>query len=163
MDHLTKLEEMLNLANTDIKNGRYDEASNKLEEIINLDPSFGKAYNHLGYLYEVKFKDYEKGETLYKLCIEKSPMYPSVYYNYAVCLSTLGKFDELKTLLDTALGIPGITKATIYNEYAIMYEQQGELQKAIEHYQKAGKLTLSNDVLQRAKSSIERCKSKLDL
>ncbi|MEP2935047.1 MAG: tetratricopeptide repeat protein [Gilvibacter sp.] len=163
MDHLTKLEEMLDQANNDIKNGRYDEASNKLEEIINIDPSFGKAYNHLGYLYEVKFKDYEKGETLYKLCIEKTPMYPSVYYNYAVCLSTLGKFDELKSLLDTALGIPGITKATIYNEYGIMYEQIGELQKAIEHYQKAGKLTLSNDVLNRAKSSIERCKSKLDL
>lgn len=163
MDHLTKLEEMLDQANNDIKNGRYDEASNKLEEIINIDPSFGKAYNHLGYLYEVKFKDYEKGETLYKLCIEKTPMYPSVYYNYAVCLSTLGKFDELKNLLDTALGIPGITKATIYNEYGIMYEQQGALQKAIEHYQMAGKLTLSNDVLNRAKSSIERCKSKLDL
>ena len=163
MDHLTKLEEMLNQANTDIKNGNYDEASNKLEKIIDIDPNFGKAYNHLGYMYEVKFKDYEKGETLYKLCLEKSPMYPSVYYNYAVCLSTLGKWDELKELLDTAMNIPGITKATILNEYAIMYEQQGEIQKAIEHYQKAGQVTLSNDVLQRAKNSIERCKSKLDL
>ena len=47
----------------DIKNGNYDEASNKLEKIIDTDPDFGKAYNHLGYLYEVKFKEYEKGET----------------------------------------------------------------------------------------------------
>ena len=90
-------------------------------------------------------------------------MYPSVYYNYAVCLSTLGRFDDLKELLDTAMNIPGITKATIYNEYAIMFEQQGEIQKAIEYYQKAGRLTLSNDVLDRAKNSIARCKSKLDL
>ena len=61
MDHLTKLEEMLHRANDDIKNGYYDEATNKLEKIIDMDPNFGKAYNHLGYLYEVKFKEYEKG------------------------------------------------------------------------------------------------------
>ena len=76
MDHLTKLEELLDQANLDIKEGRYDEATNKLEKILDIDPNFGKAYNHLGYLYEVKFKEYEKGETLYKLCLEKSPMYP---------------------------------------------------------------------------------------
>ena len=73
MDHLTKLEELLNQANTDIKEGFFDEATNKLEKIIDMDSNFGKAYNHLGYLYEVKFKEFEKGETLYKLCLEKKP------------------------------------------------------------------------------------------
>ena len=142
MDHLTKLEELLNQANTDIKNGAYDEATNKLEKIIDMDPNFGKAYNHLGYLYEVKFREFEKGETLYKLCLEKTPLYPPVYYNYSVLLSTLGKYDELKDLLDTALNIPGITKSTIYNEYGIMLEQQGKLDEAIEHYKKCALDTL---------------------
>lgn len=160
MDHLTKLEEMLHLANDDIKNGLYDDATNKLEKIINIDPSFGKAYNHLGYLYEVKFKEFEKGETLYKLCLEKSPMYPSVYYNYAVLLSTLGKWDELSELLDTAMNIPGIVKATIYNEYAIMYEQQGKLDKAMDFYKKCALNTLDKSTLNRAKDSLDRCKMK---
>lgn len=163
MDHLTKLEELLDKANADIKKGSYEEATNKLEQIIDIDPNFGKAYNHLGYLYEVKFKEYEKGETLYKLCLEKSPMYPAVYYNYAVLLSTLGKFKELRELLDTALTIPGVTKATIYNEYAIMNEQEGKLDEAIENYRKCGMNTLNQDVLERAKSSIARCKSKKEL
>ena len=163
MDHLTKLEELLDQANLDIKEGRYDEATNKLEKILDIDPNFGKAYNHLGYLYEVKFKEYEKGETLYKLCLEKSPMYPAVYYNYAILLSTLNKWDELKELLDTAVNIPGITKSTIYNEYAIMYEQQGKLDEAIEHYRKAALSTLDKMVLERAKGSIDRCKMKKDL
>ncbi|MEM7187515.1 MAG: tetratricopeptide repeat protein [Bacteroidota bacterium] len=162
MDHLTKLEEMLDQANLEIKNGKYEEASNLLEKIIDIDPNFGKAYNHLGYLYEVKFKEYEKGETLYKLCLEKTPMYPSVYYNYAILLSTLNKWDELKALLDKAVGIPGITLATIYNEYAIMYEQQGKLDEAIEHYKKTGMSTLDKNVLDRARTSIERCRSKKD-
>ena len=62
MDHLTKLEEMLDQANLEIKNGKYESASNILEKIIDIDPNFGKAYNHLGYLYEVKFKEYEKAK-----------------------------------------------------------------------------------------------------
>lgn len=163
MDHLTKLEEMLDQANLDIKNGLYDKASNTLEEILDMDSDFGKAYNHLGYLYEVKFKEYEKGETLYKLCLEKTPMYPAVYYNYSILLSTLGKWDELKELLDKAINIPGITKSTIYNEYAIMYEQQGKLDEAMEYYRKTGLNTLDKTVLDRAKASIERCKSKKEL
>lgn len=163
MDHLTKLEELLDKANIDIKNGLYEDASNKLEKIIDIDPNFGKAYNHLGYLYQVKFKEYDKGETLYKLCLEKSPMYTAVYYNYAILLSTLGKYTELKKLLDTALTIPGITKATIFNEYAIMNEQEGKLDEAIENYKKCGMNTLNQDVLNRAKNSIARCKSKKEL
>ena len=87
-------------------------------------------------------------------------MYPSVYYNYAILLSTLGKWEELKSLLDTAMNIPGITKSTIYNEYAIMYEQQGELDKAIEHYKKCALNTLDKNTLTRAKESLERCKMK---
>lgn len=163
MDHLTKLEEMLDRANSEIKNGRYESASNILEDIINIDPNFGKAYNHLAYLYEVKFKEYEKGETLYKLSLEKNPLYPPVYYNYAVLLSTLGKWDELTQLLEKALTVPGITKATIYNEYAIMYEQQGDLDQAIEYYRKTGIQTLDKNTLERAKTSIDRCKSKKEL
>lgn len=157
------MEELLNQANSDIKNGFFDEATNKLEKIIDIDPNFGKAYNHLGYLYEVKFKEFDKGETLYKLCLEKSPMYPPVYYNYAVLLSSLRKFDELKELLDSAIGIPGITKSTIYNEYAIMHEQQGELDKAIEYYKKCALDTLDKNVLETAKTSMDRCKLKKEL
>lgn len=163
MDHLTKLEEMLHQANEDIRNGYYDAATNTLEKIIDMDPNFGKAYNHLGYLYEVKFKEYEKGETLYKLCLEKSPMYPSVYYNYAVLLSTLGKWDELEELLETALTIPGITLSTIYNEYGIMYEQQEKFEKAIEYYKNGALKSLDKNMITRAKDSIERCKMKKEL
>jgi tetratricopeptide (TPR) repeat protein len=83
-----------------------------------------------------------------------------VYYNYAILLSTLNKWDELKALLDKASNIPGVTKATLYNEYAIMYEQQGNLDEAIVHYKKAGMSTLDKGVLDRAKTSIERCEAK---
>ncbi len=163
MDKATKHEELLNLANLDIKDGFFEEATKKLEQIISENPNFGKAYNHLGYLYEVKYRDFDKGETLYKLAIEKSPLYTATYYNYAILLSTLGKFDELKELLDTALTIPSIVKATIYNEYGIMLEQQGKLDEAIEYYRKCALNSMDTNVIERAKLSIDRCRLKKEI
>jgi tetratricopeptide (TPR) repeat protein len=163
MDKATKHEELLNQANHDIKDGFFDEATKKLEQIISENPNFGKAYNHLGYMYEVKFRDFDKGETLYKLAIEKSPLYTATYYNYAILLSTLGKFDELKELLDTALTIPGIIKATVYNEYGIMLEQQGKLDEAIEYYRKCALNSMDTNVIERAKLSIDRCRLKKEI
>ena len=44
-----------------------------------------------------------------------------------------------------------------------MYEQMGELDKAIENFRNAGLNTLDQKVLERAKASIERCKMKKEL
>lgn len=44
-----------------------------------------------------------------------------------------------------------------------MHEQQGELDKEIDYFRKAGMNTPDKSVLDRAKTSIERCKSKKDL
>ncbi|MCR9181372.1 MAG: hypothetical protein NXH73_00450 [Flavobacteriaceae bacterium] len=163
MDQATKHEELLNQANLDIKDGFFEEASKKLDQIISENPNFGKAYNHLGYLYEVKFRDLEKGETLYKLALEKSPLYTATYYNYAILLSTLGKYNELKELLDTALTLPGIIKSTIYNEYGIMVEQQGKFDDAISYYRLCALDSLDINVIDRAKKSIERCNLKKEI
>ena len=44
-----------------------------------------------------------------------------------------------------------------------MLEQQGKLDEAIAKYREAGLSTLDKGVLDRAKTSIERCKSKKEL
>ena len=160
MDHLTKLEEMLDQANTEIRNGKYDAASNILEKIIDINPDFGKAYNHLAFMYDTKFKEYDKAETLYKLCLEKAPMYPAGYINYAIMLSILRRFDDLKSHLDTAINIPGVAKSTVYYEYGIMYEQTGKFELAIDNYKKCGLQSMDQATIDRVKKAIARCKSK---
>ena len=56
--------------------------------------------------------------------------------------------------------ISGIAKDTIANEYGIMYEMQGNLQTAIDYYQKAAIITLDNAKLDKYRDGIERCKKK---
>lgn len=155
-----RLEELFHLADLDIKDGYYESAHKRLDEILTEDPLFGKAYNHLGWMYETKFRDYQKAEEFYQKALETSPDYPSIYTNYSILLSTLGKHDKLQQVLTQALTIPGVDKANVYNEYGIMYEQQGNYPEAIKNYRECARVTLNKDTLNRAMDSIERCQTK---
>jgi tetratricopeptide (TPR) repeat protein len=156
-------EEMFAQADRLLNEGVIMEAVEKLSQIVKRNPRFGKAYNHLGWLYETKYKNYARAEEYYKAAIQYAPHYNASYLNYAYFLSNLGRFDELKAHLDRVSQIPGIAKDTVANEYAIMYEMQGNLQQAIDHYQKAAIVTLDSAKLDKYKEGIDRCRKKLEI
>lgn len=158
-----RLEELFNLADLDIREGYFEEAVKKLEEILIEDPTFGKAYNHLGWLNETKFQNYPKAEELYHKAFQTAPNYPAIYTNYSVLLSTLGKYEQLTTVLEKGLNTPGVDKASMYNEFGIMHELQGNFNEAIEFYTKCAKTTLIKETMDRAISSMERCRTKMAL
>lgn len=163
MSNSFRLEEMFNQADLDIKDGLFESAFQRLQDILVEDPLFGKAYNHLGWMYETKFRDYSKAEEFYRKALETVPDYPAIYTNYSILLSTLGRYEELASLLNKGLMVAGIDKATIYNEFGIMYEQQVNYPQAIENYRKCAQLTLNKDTMNRALESIERCRTKQTL
>lgn len=156
-------EEMFAQADRLLNEGVIMEAVEKLSQIVKRNPRFGKAYNHLGWLYETKYKNYARAEEYYKAAMQYAPHYNASYLNYAYFLSNLGRFDELKAHLDRVAQIPGIAKDTVANEYAIMYEMQGNLQQAMDYYQKAAIVTLDSTKLDKYKEGIDRCRKKLDI
>jgi Tfp pilus assembly protein PilF len=156
-------EEMFAQADKLLNDGIIMDAVEKLTQILRRNPRFGKAYNHLGWVYETKYKNTERAEEYYKAAMQHAPRYNAAYLNYSYFLSNLGRFDELKSHLDRVSNIPGIAKDTIANEYAIMYEMQGNLQEAMDYYQKAAIVTLDMTKLDKYKESMDRCKKKLDI
>ncbi|HQU84719.1 MAG TPA: hypothetical protein PKY59_16390 [Pyrinomonadaceae bacterium] len=156
-------EELFAQADRLLNDGVIMEAVEKLSQILKRNPRFGKAYNHLGWVYETKYKNSARAEEYYKAAIQYAPHYNAAYLNYSYFLSNLGRFDDLKTHLDRVSQIPGIAKDTIANEYAIMYEMQGNLSQAMDYYQKAALVTLDGGKLDKYKEGIERCKKKLDI
>lgn len=155
-----KNEELLDNADLLIKEGKLSDAIEVLNEILADDPLFGKAHNHLGYIYETKIRDYAKAEEHYKIALKTAPDYAASYYNAAILFSTLKKFDALKDLLTNAENVPGINKSTINNEWGIMYEALGEYGKAIEYYKKVVTGTYDNKTLDIAMESVKRCEKK---
>lgn len=157
------LDELFFEADELIKEKRFPDAIQKLEAILVENPEYGKAYNHLGWVYETQYRDYKKAEEFYRKCILYSPEYTPVYGNLSITLSTLNKLEEQERLLNQALTIPGIDKPTIFNEFGIMYEIKGDFDKAIEHYKKAIMASLSDANIEIYSKSVERCKKKKEL
>lgn len=156
-------EELFAQADRLLNEGVIMEAVEKLGQILKRNPRFGKAYNHLGWVYETKYKNFPRAEEYYRAAMQYAPHYNAVYLNYAYFLSNQGRFDELRDHLDRVSQVPGIAKDTIANEYAIMFEMQGDLKTAIDYYQKAAIITLDNAKLDKYKESVERCRKKLDI
>jgi tetratricopeptide (TPR) repeat protein len=146
-----------------IKQNAISEALELLSEVIRVDPSFGKAYNHIGFIYETKYSDYERAEEFYKQALEITPEYAATYYNYSVLLSTLKRSDDLLDLLEKAGNVPGIDISRIYNEYGILYEGKGEYDTAVEWYKKAAKEMFADEAFNRALASVERCQKKKEI
>jgi tetratricopeptide (TPR) repeat protein len=156
-------ETMLVQANTLIKEQRTQESVELLLKILQCNPQFGKAYNHLGWVYEVDYRNYTRAEEYYKKAMEYEPEYSASYTHYARLLSSCKRFDELKAHLDMALTIPTVPDEVIYSEYALMYEMQQNPEAAKNYYIKAAMITLDGKKLTYYKESIDRCQLKLDL
>jgi Tfp pilus assembly protein PilF len=146
-----------------IKENKIAKAQELLLEILSEEPTYAKAHNHLGWIYETKLRDYPKAESHYQLAIKYDPFYTASYYNYAALLSTQKRWSELEKLLNSALQIKEINQATIHNEFGIMYEVQGEFEKAILSYKTAALQSLDMKSIDLYKSSIERCRTKQTL
>lgn len=136
---------------------------NTLIDLLSKYPNYGRAYNHLGWIYETKYKDYTQAEENYKKGLKLSPEYTPLYINYSAMLSVMEKFSELEDLLQKAMKVPGIDKARIYNEYGIMYELQEKYTDAIEAFRNAAKWTLNANDLDLYTQGIERCEKKKNL
>jgi tetratricopeptide (TPR) repeat protein len=158
-----ELEERFLQADRLINESKLKEAAQMLEDILAEAPDFGKAHNHLGWLYETKFKNYTRAEEHYKLALKFSPEYPAVYYNYSYLLSALRKFDELEKHLETAIKVSGINFATIYNEYGLMREAQGKLDDAIHYFRLYIQNSYDSKAVETASESIRRCERKKQL
>ena len=98
-------EEMFAQADKLLNDGVIIEAVEKLSQILRRNPRFGKAYNHLGWVYETKYKDMQRAEEYYKAAMQYAPHYNAAYLNYSYFLSNLGRFDDLKAHLDHVVTI----------------------------------------------------------
>ena len=148
-------------ADQKIKEAHIPEALELLLDVAAKYPEYGRAYNHLGFLYETKYRNYQKAEEYYQKALQHAPEYPATYLNYAALLSTLEKFQELETLLTKALTTAGISKDKIYNEFGIMCELQGKYEEAIDYFRKVIRYSLSDQDIAVYKKNIDRCKMKI--
>ncbi|MEC7754035.1 MULTISPECIES: O-linked GlcNAc transferase [Roseivirga] len=124
------------------------------------EPCFGKAHNHLGWLYLNHLRDLEKAERHLKLAMKYSPNYSAVYIHMTHFLFDAKRFEEQRNILEKAKTIPGVDFAFIYNELGRIEEVHGKSRKAVKHYKAALKWSLNDHEMQVIRTNIKRCRAK---
>ena len=156
----SEIEDLFLEAEKALDEGNHREGKRILEEILAEEPSFGKAHNHLGWLYKTKYQDFKMAERHFKHAIHFDPEYPSTYLNYSFLLRDLNRLNDMEELLQKAIKVQTINKCGIYDEFGSLYELRGEYNKAIKHYRMAIRYCLNDSVLEELRKHIKRCRKK---
>lgn len=117
-----------------------------LEELLSIDPGYGRAHNHLGWIYETKIKDFQKAQRHYELAITFCQgTYPVVYVNYGYLLIEFGHLEEAEKVIAEGLTVDGADKATLYYQKAKIAEHRKDYIQAYKTYLEAKNLNFNKD------------------
>jgi tetratricopeptide (TPR) repeat protein len=121
-------------------------AKELLEELLSIDPGYGRAHNHLGWIYETKIKDFDKAKRHYELALKFcNQTYPVVYVNYTYLLIEFGQLDQAEQIIEEGLSIEGADKATLIYQQGKIAEHRQNYVKAYKTYLKAQQMNFNKD------------------
>ncbi len=141
--------------------GEFAQAKELLEEILTIEPDYGRAHNHLGWVYFVKFDDYTRAEYHFKLAMKYAPDYPAAWMNYVYLLNEINDADKLVKLIPKAMKVEGINKASLFNELARSCELNGFLDEAVKNYGFAYKHCMGKDDIGTIEENLKRVNRKI--
>lgn len=161
MEKFIEVEARFLYADKLIEQGEFAEAKDVLVEIIGDEPDYGRAHNHLGWLYRARLSDFARAEKHLELAVKFDPEYVAGYMNYGNLLIELGEFDKLAELADKAMNVRGIHKPSILVFMSNVAEVRGNLKEALKILEQAKTLSLDEGTLNHVNSEIRRIKSKM--
>jgi len=139
------------------------DALRKYETILYDEPNHAPTHNSLGWIYKTQFDDYKKAEMHFRAAIKSDPKYPHPYFHYAVLLTDMERYEELKKHLDKCLTVATIEKSWVYYRFAIAEELKMNFDAAISCFEKAILNSLNDDKIKDYHQDIERCRKKIEI
>ncbi len=161
MDQFMDAEARFLNADTLIERGQFAEAKEVLMGILEDEPGYGRAHNHLGWLYRARLSDFANAEYHLRLAVRFAPDYPAGYLNYGHLLAELGEYEQLCKLAAQAIQVRGINKASVLQFMAIAEEMKGGLKESLKILQKAKAETMDENMLNFIEGEIRRVKRKM--
>jgi len=113
--------------------GLYEEAIREFQRATFIEPRYGKAHNNLGVALLRSGKT-DASVSEFRGIVAQEPNNIEALTNLSLALKAAGRAEEARETLQRALGISGRYAPAHYN-LALLYEERGELQRAIDHYE----------------------------
>ena len=131
-----------------------------LENALMDEPTYGKAHNHLGWLYLYHLNDYDKAESHLRLALKYASGYAAPYEHMSTLLFDAKRLKEHEALLNRALKVAGISNSFIYNDFGRNREVSGHYKEALKFYRLGIRWSLDEHEITVMKENIRRCRSK---
>ncbi len=128
---ISKVDQLLMLAEGNMRVQRYNEAEKEFEEILQLNPKNDYAQFRLGILYIDRDRDHKKAIDYFDKAIALNKKYADYYLNRGWALQFLGQYS--KAIDDFSHGI------ALKPESGSFYSNRGECYEKIEEWKKAEK------------------------
>ncbi|SDI21193.1 tetratricopeptide repeat protein [Winogradskyella thalassocola] len=138
------------------------EGRDLLLEILMDYPDYGRAHNHLGWIYHYKLVDFVKAQKHYKLALKYEKNYYSTYTNYAYFLTDIKSYDAMLKFGEDTLKINGVDKGIIYNQMARAYELKFKLKEAYRYYKTAKMHSTAGNYIEEINASLQRIQGKMN-
>lgn len=145
-----------------IERGEFVEAKAVLEEILQDEPDYGRAHNHLGWIYHRKYINLNRAEYHLRLAVKFAPDYPGGYINYASVLTEIEKFELVEQVATKALEVKGINKAYVLYFLALAKEMTAGPKEGIKHLRIAKNAASDMEMSNLIKREIKRVKKKMN-
>ena len=131
-----------------------------LFDALEQEPTYGKAHNHLGWLYLYQLNDYEKAEQHLKLALKYTAGYNAPYQHMISLLFDAKRLDDHESMIEKAKAIPGVSNSFIYNDLGRNKEARGKYNQAIKCYKTGIKWSMDTHEIEVMKENIRRCRDK---
>lgn len=154
------LEQYILDAEKEFEQQNYLQGKYYLEAALEEEPTFGKAHNHLGWLYLYQLNDLERAEQHLNLALKYTSGYGAPYTHMISLLFDAKRMDEHLKFLNKALGVPGVSNSYVYNDFGRHYEVKGKYRKAMKYYREAIKWSMEDHEMTMLKDNIRRCRDK---
>lgn len=160
MSDYTLAEALYLEANQCLEAGDLAEAKRLLEEVLRLEPGYGKAHNFMGWLYHYHFGDHERAEAYYERALRFDTRFPASYLNYLELLTYQRRLDEAATVLAAAQQVSAMSANWLNYYEAFLLELSGDLKAALRGYRHAMTLCDDDQVMAIVKQAIARVQAK---
>jgi Tfp pilus assembly protein PilF len=118
------------------KKNRHKVALVELKEIIQIDPTFVKAYNAMGFSYEC-LGDFKKAFHSYKLALKIDPNLDYVYNNLGFAYLLSENYDSAIDAFQKAIALNDQNKR-FHNNLGLAYAKKGQFDLALEQFRFTG-------------------------
>lgn len=137
-----------------------EKAIEALNYALSYDPENVKALSLMATIQIEQLGNYELAKSYYQKALSVSLEVPFIYPEYIRLLINYGDYEEAQNLIEFAITVKGIDKASIMLNQGLLYEVQEQFDLAENTLKEAKQLAMNNDFISYADEILSRVSKK---